>query len=232
MNKDQLQFQSWGFQLYLPPTPFASQASETEEAEIGRFVMVDDKNDAFYDVDYVTGKLGNTISWRELALHKVKDAAICFPPEQQDMLYKMSFAIGLLVSVEHRDGSFLKVTKLGKVNVKKIPQPYMNWTALQDLRGKELGEEMQVGLLRKVWDRRGGSLTRLGNYVTPSRVLNAMSSPWHRDGEALNNILDNRFAGADAIEPPSLWHVTGLSGDEIETSLARAAAFIDSSSTI
>ena len=221
MSSDVLQFRSWGFELYVPPTPFSSPPAPT------RFVMLDDLNGVFYDVDYETPLLGNKTPWMELALHTVTDPAIVFPPEQQDMLHKKQFATGFLVSIGSRSPTLITARMLGRVNVKKLPQELMNWSALRALKGKELPAEMCAGLLRRIWNRRAGAAAQSFPFVTPSRILNGMPRPWHRDGVALNYELDERFAGGKALGPPSCWKVSGLDAEQIQKSRTRAAVFVE-----
>ena len=221
MGSDELQFRSWGFELYVPPTPFSSPPAPT------RFVMLDDLNDVFYDIDYETPLLGNKTPWTELALHTVPDPAIVFPPEQQDMLHKMQFATGFLVSIESRSSTLITARKIGRVNVKQLPEKLMNWSALRALKGKELPAEMRAGLLRRIWNRRSGAADHSIPFVTPSRILNDMPRPWHRDAVALNYELDERFAGGKALGPPSRWKVSGLDAEQIQKSKTRAAVFVE-----
>jgi hypothetical protein len=220
MGSDVLTFLSWGFELYLPPNAFSTPPARP------RFVMLDDLNDVFYDVDYETALLGNQTSWTDLAIHKIRDAAIVFPPEQQDMLQMQRFATGLLVSIESRTSEMIIAKKVGRVNVKPLPQEFMNWSALTGLKGKELPAEMRAGLLRRVWNRRPVTGSQSSSFVTPSRILNAMPRPWHRDGVALSYELDDRFVGGKAVGPPSVWRVSGLDAEQIAKSRHRAAVFI------
>ena len=99
--------------------------------------------------------------------------------------------------------------------------------ALRALKGKELPAEMRAGLLRRIWNRRSNAADQSIPFVTPSRILNGMPRPWHRDGVALNYELDERFAGGKTLGPPSRWKVSGLDAEQIEKSNTRAAGFVE-----
>ena len=143
-------FQSGGFELYLPPTPFSMPP------EPARLVMVDDLRQVIYDVDYETSFLKNTIPWSALNLHKIEDPAIVFRPMQLEclMLPERAFATGLLASIETRDDGVYKAKRVGVVNVSPFPKEVINWAVLQSWNGEELPTEMQAGPLRRVWNRR------------------------------------------------------------------------------
>jgi hypothetical protein len=196
-----LQFTSGGFELYVPPTPFSSPP------EPAHFVMLDDKNDTFYDVDYESLDLKNSTPWVELALYTVQDAAIVFPPGQWDIheANKSVRVTGFLVSILNRTGGLFTAKKIGTVHVQPFPQKFMNWDALESLKGSELPSEMKAGLLRHVFNRRPGSGFRVIEHVTSRSILESMSRPWHRNGDALNWELDHRFAGGSCIEREQKW---------------------------
>ena len=84
-----MNFTSAGFELYIPPSPMINHLLKPPHR--ARFVLVDDINDKFYDVDYDgandPSKLGNTLSWAKLALHKVTDPAIVLPGDQWKWLH-------------------------------------------------------------------------------------------------------------------------------------------------
>lgn len=196
-----LNFSSGGFTLYVPPTPFCIPP------ERARFVMVDDQNDRFYDIDYETLLLGNTTAWEQVALHRIKDPAIVFPPKQEELLRQNQsiLAIGFLVSIEERNAAGWRARKLGQVGVRAFPQGLMSWSALESQKGPVLPAEMRAGLLRKVFRRDGaaGAMT----YVTSLQVLNAMPRPWHRDGAWLNYELDSIFVGGQRVGSDQNWEL-------------------------
>ncbi|KIY02928.1 uncharacterized protein Z520_01393 [Fonsecaea multimorphosa CBS 102226] len=211
------ELRSDGFELFTPPTPFSQPPKPPH------FVMVDDLNEVFYDVGYDTVHVKNTLSWTELALHRVPDPAITFLPGQAEKLHRDGFATGMLVSIESRtpreppavgDGAepqeVFSARRIGNVNVRVLDKKFMNWSALASLKGPELPEEMKEGLLRRVWNRRPGAAAATAAqsipYVTPGSVLDEMSNPWHTDGDALNYELDQRFVGALAL-PEQVWHL-------------------------
>jgi hypothetical protein len=211
-----LKFKSRGFKLYLPPTPFSNPPA------YARFVMLDDSTETFYDVDYQTELLGNTTPWTALALHKVRDPAIVFPPEQCDMLQTMAFATGFLVSIERRDREIFVAKKIGRVNVKPLEEKHMNWAALESSKGGELPMEMRAGLLRRIWNRRPSATSQPIAYVTPRAILEGMPRQWYQDGAALNYELDQVFAGGAPIGEQQHWVVHDVEFDQIEKSMKRA----------
>lgn len=211
-----IEFISSGFELYLPPTQFSS-----------RFVMYDDSTDTFYNVDYETQLLQNTIPWADLAIQTITDPAIAFPPEQSSMLKPppqgMQFATGMLVSVLRREGHTIVARKLGRVNVKPLPAALMSWPGLVEKKGPVLPREMRAGLMRKLWNRRPGARELPITYVASSDILDNMPRKWHTDGAALNYELDNIFSAGKAIRASQRWKVEDVEHEQIAKSRERAA---------
>jgi len=200
-----LNITSAGFELYVPPTPFAREALEKKDP-MGRFVMLDDENNVFYDVDYGSAHLRNSTPWPELALHNVVDPAIVFPPAQWQKLHDPDWLpTGFLVAIRSRDDNVFKAVKIGTVHVKQLPRALMNWGALESLTGPEFVAEMKAGLLRRVFDRRPGSNSGPVSYVNPKKVLNGKPRPWHQDGKWLNWELNHRFVGGKEIDKGQRW---------------------------
>lgn len=196
-----LNFASGGFELFVPPVPFS------QPPEPACFVMLDDQNDAFYEVDYQSVDLRNSTDWTALKLHTVPDPAVVFPTLQwqkfeNDINKKIT---GFVVDIKSRGEDSWTAEKIGAVHVRRFPQEYMNWSALASLKGSELPEEMKAGLLRKVFNQREGSMVQTISYATPRRILDTMKRPWHQDGAALNWELDEKFVGANRIEKDQKW---------------------------
>ena len=194
-----LTFTSGGFELYVPPSPLQSTP---------RFVMLDDLNNVFYDVDYETSTLKNTTSWSDLALHTVPAPAIAFRLDQLDLMMQnptKAMMKGFLVAITTWDSGTITAKKIGSVFVKRLDPKFMNWSVLKDWRGSELPAEMKAGLLRRVFDKRPEAHAQMMSYVTPSSTLARMSVPWHRDGHALNHMLQERFAGGQTIARDQTW---------------------------
>ena len=194
-----LEFTSGGFELYVPPTPFSNPPGRT------RFVMLDDLNNVFYDVDYESSSLNNSTPWTKLGLHNVADPAIVFPPNQWQMFEENSSATGFLVLIQSRDSGLFTATKIGTVYVRPLLQEFMNWGVLESLKGSELPSEMRAGLLRHVFNRRPGANARMISYVTLRRVLDNMHRPWHQNGAWLNWELDDKFTGGSLIGNEQMW---------------------------
>ena len=194
------EIQSAGFELYTPPTAFSQPPKPPH------FVMLDDLNEIFYDVGYDIVHVKNTVPWTELNLHKVPDPAIAFLPGQAENLEKDGYATGMLVSIDYRSENLISARRMGNVNLRVLPKKFMNWSALDAQKGRELPEEMREGLLRKVWNRRPDPENQTISYATPSHVLDNMPRPWHKNGAALNLELDQRFVGALALESQR-WHL-------------------------
>lgn len=194
-------FRSAGFELYVPPTKF-SQPSEP-----ACFVMLDDLNDIFFEVKYDDPKLGNTKNWTELSLHEVDDPAIVFKSNQDPFLQQRSYdrVEAYLVSIIKRDSHAFRATILGTVYVRPFAEKFMNWGALESLKGSELPAEMRAGLLRHVFNRRISNDSQHYSYVTPRKILDNMPRKWHEDGGALNWELDDRFVGAKRIAENQNW---------------------------
>lgn len=184
--------------------------------------MLDDLDNVFYDVDYESSELQNSTDWTELALHNVVDPAIVFPPNQWQIFEECwtwrqvggeledrpLIATGFLVSIQSRDSGIFNATKLGTVHVLQWRQQHMNWGVLESLKGTELPSEMRAGLLRHIFNRRPGANTQMViSYVTPRRVLDENSRPWHEDGASLNWELDHRFAGGARIGREQKWRL-------------------------
>jgi hypothetical protein len=202
-----LDITSGGFELYVPPTPFAMGGPEKKDP-ISRFVMLDDENGVFYDVDYGSEPLRNSTPWSELALYNVVDPAVVFPPAQWQKLHDLDWLpTGFLVAIQSRDGNVFRAVKIGAVHVKRLPRDLMNWGALESLTGPELTAEVRAGLLRRVFDRRPGSNAGPVSYVNPKKVLDGMPRPWHRDGNWLNWELSHRFVGGKEIDEGQRWEL-------------------------
>jgi hypothetical protein len=202
-RRPNLNFASGGFELFVPPVPFS------QPPKPAYFVMLDDQNDAFYEVDYQSVDLRNRTEWTVMELHTVPDPAVVFPTLQwqrfeNDTNEKIT---GFVVDIKSRDEDYWTAEKIGMVHVRRFPQEYMNWSALASLKGSELPEEMKAGLLRNVFNRREGSTVQTISYVTQRRVLDNMKRPWHQDGAALNWELDERFVGAKRIEGDQKWKI-------------------------
>lgn len=200
-SRANLNFASGGFELFVPPVPFS------QPPEPACFVMLDDQNNAFYEVDYQSVDLKNSIDWTALKLHTVLDPALVFPTLQwqtfeKDMNKKIT---GFVVDIKSRDEDSWTAERIGTVHVRRFPQEYINWSVLASLKGSELPEEMKAGLLRKVFNQGRSSMTQTISYVTPRRILDTMERPWHQDGAALNWELDERFVGANRIEKDQKW---------------------------
>ncbi len=192
---------SAGFELYVPPTPFAKGDDPKKKDPTGRFVMLDDENGVFYDVDYGSAPLHNSTPWSELTLHKVVDPAIVFPPAQWEKLHDPEWLpVGFLVAIRSCEGDIFKAVKIGTVHVKPLPRALMNWGALERLKGPELTAEMKTGLIRRVFDCRPWSNAGPVSYVNLKKVLDAKSRPWDQQGNWLSWELDERFVGGKEID--------------------------------
>jgi len=202
---DGLQFRSGGFELYVPPTAFSLPGPPHFCPP--HFVMLDDQDDILYDVDYESKELKNTTPWVDLELHKKVDPAIVFPSVewQKHEADKQKKVTGFLVSIQSREGGWNTAIHLGTVHVVQYQPEFMNWAALESLKGSELPAEMKDGLLRKVFNRRPGSGTQALSYVNSLSVLDGLPRPWHRDGQALNYELDERFVGCKMIAKDQKW---------------------------
>lgn len=202
-SRPTLHFVSGGFELYVPPTPFS------QPPEPPMFVMLDDMNDVFYQVDYGHPGLRNANSWVDLQLHRVTDPAIVFPPNQLS-LYAQNDNItmtGFLVSIASRGATGWLVKKIGAVHVRRYPLKYINWDVLASTKGPELIAELQAGLLRKVFNRRDVGTSERPSFVTLGNTINHMSRAWHEGGAALSYELDERFVGAVRIPNEQGWSV-------------------------
>jgi hypothetical protein len=191
-------FNSGGFELFLPPTPFS------QPPEPAQFIMLDDVNQIFYDVRY---RGADSTSWTAIKAHQIPDPAIVFPPNQWTHMLASSHGTGFLVSIESREREVFYARMLGTVNVAPVDEKRMNWGALRGEKGPELPAEMKSGLLRHVWDRRSRPSFHAIAYETSAAVLNRMPRPWHRDGAALNYELDHVFAGCLALGAQTSWCV-------------------------
>jgi hypothetical protein len=198
---------SGGFELYVPPTPFSMGDPEKKDPT-GRFVMLDDENDIFYDVDYGSEPLRNSTPWSKLALYNVVDPAIVFPPKQWQKLHEPDWLpTGFLVAIQSRDDNVFRAVKIGAVHVKRLRRELMSWGALESLRGSELTTEMKAGLLRRVFNRRPGSNAEPASYVNAKKVLDGKQRPWHQDGNWLNWELSHRFVGGKKIDEGQRWEL-------------------------
>ena len=205
-EKPSMLFNSGGFELFVPPTPFCPPGKPPI------FVMVEDLKDTFYEVDYEAADLQNRTPWSELELHTVLDPAIVFPSLQWQKFENLAeesveIVTGYLIAIQSRESDAWAAVKLGDVHIRKYPEEVMNWRLLESVKGPELGAEVQTGLLRHVYNRRPGSVQRSIPYVTPARILDKMERPWHKDGAALNWNLDGRFVGAARIARDQRWRL-------------------------
>jgi len=198
-----LSFASGGFELFVPPTPFS------QPPKPACFVMLDDQNDTFYEVDYQSVDLRNSIDWTALELHAVRDPAVVFPTLQWQTFENDTNAkiTGFVVDIKSRDVERWTAETMGMVHVHRLPQEGMNWSVLASLKGSELPEEMKAGLLRKLFNQRENSVMQSISYVTPRRVLDTMKRPWHQDGVALNWELDECFVGGSRVETKQKWEL-------------------------
>ena len=208
---DYMEMTGPGFELYVPPTPMVNDRLKPPHK--GRFVMLDDVNDVFYDIDYDAAlkpaALGNTVSWADLALHTVREPALVLQLSQWQWLSnpQTNFARAFLVSIESRNEGIVYARRIGSVFVRKVQQEYMNWYALRSEKGEELPAEMRAGLLRKLWNRSPSHQSPNISYVTPASVLDKMPRPWHKDGAWLNWELDHQYAGGSVIPPSQCWRL-------------------------
>jgi len=205
-EKPSMLFNSGGFELFVPPTPFCPPGKPLV------FVMLEDLKDTFYEVDYQAADLQNMTLWSELALHTVLDPAIVFPSLQWQKFENLADesvekVTGFLVAIQSREGDAWTAVKLGTVHIRKYPEEVVNWRVLESVKGPELGAEMQAGLLRHVYNRRPSSVQRSIPYVTPRRILDKMERSWHKDGAALNWNLDGRFVGGARIARDQRWRL-------------------------
>lgn len=202
--------QAGGFELYLPPTPFP------KDGETPRFVMLDDQEQAFYDVFYGNPLLRNTKPWSSLEMHKLLDPAIVIGPKQLERLNQdpkelerlnqgYPLATGHLVNIVSRSNSVFTAELLAAVNIVPLQEEVMNWSVLKTWKGVEIVTELQNGLLRRVWNRRTFAPTEMVTFSTQASTLNEMPRPWHDDGTYLNYELDQRFMGACKINPDQVW---------------------------
>jgi hypothetical protein len=186
-----------GFELYLPPTPFKS-----------RFIMLNELTSTFYDVDYATPTICNTMEWKDLALESIQDPAIILadgvpvinrPDERMGSL-------GVLVSINRRTERTLFATYIGRVLVRMFPASLMNWEALAKMKGAARAGEIKAGLMRRLWNRRPGVPQSSGPpWVTSPEILDTMPGRWREDGAALNYELDYMFASSRHIPPEQEW---------------------------
>jgi hypothetical protein len=192
-----LHINAHGFELYLPPTPFKP-----------RFVMLDELTSTFYDVDYASQTIGNTMQWKDLAAESIQDPAIILAdhvPVMNGQDERIG-ALGVLVSITRRTEQTLFATYLGRVFIRKYPANLMNWEALTQRKGATLVNEMRAGLMSRLWNRRP-EIPQLSGppWVTSPKVLDTMPRRWHEDGAALNYELDYTFASSRLILPELEW---------------------------
>jgi hypothetical protein len=189
-----LHINAHGFELYLPPTPFKS-----------RFVMLDELTSTFYDVDYATPTIGNTMQWEDLAPESIQDPAIILAdavPGQDERIG----SLGVLVSITRRTEQTFFATYLGRVFVRKLPASLMNWEALTQTKGADCVGEMRAGLMSRLWNRRSDVPQLSGPpWVTSPEILDTMPGRWREDGAALNYELHYMFASSRHILPEQEW---------------------------
>jgi hypothetical protein len=186
-----------GFELYLPPTPFNS-----------RFVMLDELTSTFYDVDYATPIIGNTMEWKDLAPESIQDPAIILADSVpvMDRRDERVGSLGVLVSITRRTEQTLFATYLGRVFVRMFPANLMNWEALTKMKGAARAGEMRAGLMGRLWNRRLGVPQSSGPpWVTSPEILDTMPGRWREDGAALNYELDYTFASSRHIPSEQEW---------------------------
>lgn len=173
------------------------------------FVMVDDLNNVFYDVDYESPDLKNPVPWAELLLHTSRDPAIVFPPNQYQLgVENPGLRItGFLVLIQSREDDVFTGYKIGTVHVQPLAQERMNWGVLESWKGPELASEVRAGLLRHVFNRRPGAHPIAISYVTPRNILDSMQRQWHKNAAALEYELDGIFAGGRRIGENQRWRL-------------------------
>jgi hypothetical protein len=192
-----LHINAHGFELYLPPTPFKS-----------RFIMLDELTSTFYDVDYATPTIGNTMQWEDLAPESIQDPAIILADAVPviDGRDERIGSLGVLVSITRRTEQTIFATYLGRVFVRKLPASLMNWEALTQTKGADRVGEMRAGLMSRLWNRRPGVPQLSGPpWVTSLEILDTMPGRWREDGAALNYELDYTFASSRHILPEQEW---------------------------
>ena len=192
-----LHINAHGFELYLPPTPFKP-----------RFVMLNELTSTFYDVDYATPTIGNTMQWKDLAPESIQDPAIILADHVPvlDGRDERIGTLGVLVSVTRRTEQTLFATYLGRVFVRKFPANLMNWEALAQTTGAARAGEMRAGLMSRLWNRRPGVPQLSGPpWVTSPKILATMPGRWREDGAALNYELNYQFASSRHILPEQEW---------------------------
>lgn len=186
-------FTSRGFELYLPPTPFRS-----------RFVMLDESNDVFYEVDCQTSRTSDEPSWETIAPERFSDPAIAFPPNQAHMLGPRTSATGFLVSITRRVNGDIWARNHGQVIVSQLPPERMSWGPLIEMRGV-MAVEMRAGLMGRLWNRRQGA-GNAGPGVIPVQVHDT-APQWRINGASLSDELDNMFSAGVEIPMSQTWHL-------------------------
>ena len=179
-----LHINAHGFELYLPPTPFKP-----------RFVMLDELTSTFYDVDYDTPAIGNTMQWKDLVPESIQDPAIILADHVPaiDSRDERIGTLGVLVSITRRTEQTLFATYLGRVFVRKFPTNLMNWEELAQRRDATLVGEMRGGLMSRLWNRR----PKIPQLSGPPWVASpTMPERWREDGAALNHELRYIFASS------------------------------------
>jgi hypothetical protein len=71
-GRPNLNFASGGFKLFVPPVPFS------QPPRPAYLVMLEDQNNAFYEIDYQSVDALNVTDWTEVELHTVADPAVVF----------------------------------------------------------------------------------------------------------------------------------------------------------
>lgn len=205
-----------GFYLYLPPSRIGT-----------RFIMLEESSKTFYEVDAQTPRLGNPTSWEESGFSSTnfgRDLAIVIP-NTLDPAYKSriasrefpqefgvgktktlnpQFEVGTLVAISRSEGNTIYGEVLGRVNIN--PSEYITWSAMQNMKGSVLSDEMRNGLLGSLWGNR-----HVDRKVMHLDILAEMPRKWHEDPVVLSNELDNMFASGHAIPQGEVfWVVAGL----------------------
>jgi hypothetical protein len=193
-----------GYLLYLPPMPIKS-----------RFVMLEETTNTFYDVDTQTPLLGNPASRVTTGLSPSllgsRPAIVFLNPLGEsrkkvlrDEGFNPEFVIGKPVSIESQEGKNVFAKVVGRVNVKPLPQSLMSWEVLKTMKGAALPDEMENGLLGKLWGGEDRSAVGGTDFVTPRPVLDNMPRKWHVDPAALNTELDGIFTAGKKIQEGEL----------------------------
>ena len=166
--------------------------------------MLDELTSTFYDVDYATPTIGNTMEWKDLAPESIQDPAIILADGVPviDRRDERVGSLGVLVSITRRTEHTLFATYLGRVFVRMFPADLMNWEALTKMKGAARAGEMRAGLMGRLWNRRPGVPQSSGPpWVASPEILDKMPGRWREDGAALNYELDYNFASGRLLPP-------------------------------